>query len=76
MSGPKVCQWCGEELLWTEHGWRHRDGSVYKQRCMTREEELAFEERHGRKPVCRECLVDDHCVLPVDAPRPGTFVKA
>ena len=27
-----ICNWCKEELIWTKEGWRHQDGTLYKQK--------------------------------------------
>lgn len=58
-----ICQTCGGSLILTNKGWRHKDGSLIKQRC-----ENCGWYGGGEKPFskCPKCgsgeLRDDHMV--------------
>jgi len=59
----KICKYCNEELVWTKEGWRHQDGSLYKQKCRGCG---WIGGKDGSFKNCPNCnsndLVDDHCV--------------
>jgi hypothetical protein len=58
-----ICLHCGEKLyiFADKNGYRHRDGSLYKQRFMSLEEWKRFVSIHKRNPKPSEQMVDDHC---------------